>query len=121
MQVKIGTGPDNWGVWFPSDPKQTPWERYLNEIVEAGYDLTELGPYGYMPTDPKKLRPEIEKRGLSLGGGFTFGNMADRSKWPELSKETHGACALASQFGAKYHLLIDLPYTNLWTGELIDE
>ena len=27
----IGTAPDSWGVWFADDPKQTPWERFLDE------------------------------------------------------------------------------------------
>ena len=40
----------------PDDPKQTPWNRYLDEIVEAGYKWTELGPYGYMPKDLTTLR-----------------------------------------------------------------
>ena len=61
MNVRIGSAPDSWGVWFPSDPKQTPWERCLDEIAEAGYEWTELGPYGYMPTDPataaRRARP----------------------------------------------------------------
>src|ERR1039458_3708578 len=33
MDIKIGTAPDNSGVWFPNDPKQTPWQRYLDEVV----------------------------------------------------------------------------------------
>ena len=32
----FGSAPDSWGVWFPSDPKQTPWQRFLDEIVVAG-------------------------------------------------------------------------------------
>ena len=51
MNIKIGSAPDSWGVWFPSDPKQIPWNRFLDEIVEAGYEWTELGPYGYLPTN----------------------------------------------------------------------
>ncbi len=51
MNIQIGSAPDSWGVWFPSDPKQTPWQRFLDEIVAAGYEWTELGPYGYLPTD----------------------------------------------------------------------
>ena len=51
MNVKVGTGPDSWGVWFASDPKQIPWRRFLDEVVEAGYEWIELGPYGYLPTD----------------------------------------------------------------------
>ena len=35
MNVKIGSAPDSWGVWFPSDPKQTPWQRYLDELLKS--------------------------------------------------------------------------------------
>ena len=36
MDITIGTAPDAWGVWFPDDPKQTPWPRFLKEVAEAG-------------------------------------------------------------------------------------
>ena len=58
MSIKIGTAPDDWGVWFPSDPKQTPWHRFLDEVAEAGFEWIELGPYGYLPTDINLLRSE---------------------------------------------------------------
>ena len=54
MNVRLGSAPAAWGVSFASDPKQTPWTRYLDEVAEAGYTWTELGPYGYLPTDPKQ-------------------------------------------------------------------
>ena len=119
MKVNVGTGPDNWGVWFPDDPKQTPWERYLDEAAEAGYEWTELGPYGYMPTDPKQLKVELDKRNLKLECGFVFGNMADPDNFPNLEKQTHDAGRLTAKFGSKYFLIIELPYTDLFTGELL--
>ena len=60
----IGTAPDSWGVWFPDDPKQTPWERFLDEVAESGYKWIELGPYGYLPTDPARLAEELKARDL---------------------------------------------------------
>lgn len=51
MNIKVGSCPDSWGVWFPHHEKQTPWERCLKEMHEAGYAGTELGPTGYLPTD----------------------------------------------------------------------
>jgi inosose dehydratase len=36
MNIQIGSAPDSWGVWFPDDPKQTPWQRFLDEVVSAG-------------------------------------------------------------------------------------
>jgi len=117
MKVEIGTGPDNWGVWFPDDPKQIPWQRYLDEVVEAGYEITELGPFGYMPTDVQTLRGELEKRNLRLEAGFTFKDFSNPDCWAEAEAETIGACELASALGAKHHMLIELPYTDLFTGK----
>jgi inosose dehydratase len=42
----------------------------LDELKEAGYEGSELGDYGYMPTDPVLLREEFQKRGLVLLGAF---------------------------------------------------
>ncbi len=42
--IYLGTAPDSWGVWFPEDPVQTPWERFLDELAAAGYEWLELGP-----------------------------------------------------------------------------
>ena len=71
----IGTAPDSWGVWFADDPQQTPWERFLDEVAESGYKWIELGPYGYLPTDPERLRDELGRRGLTLTGGAVFAGL----------------------------------------------
>jgi inosose dehydratase len=44
--------------------------QVLDEIVETGYAGTELGDWGFMPTDPKQLSKEIHGRGLVLLGAF---------------------------------------------------
>ena len=68
----IGTAPDSWGVWFPDDPQQTPWERFLDEVAESGYKWIELGPYGYLPTDPARLAEELKQRDLQISAGTVF-------------------------------------------------
>ena len=42
---RVGSAPDSWGVWFPDDPRQTPWPRFLDEMARAGYPGAERGPY----------------------------------------------------------------------------
>jgi len=116
MNIKIGSAPDSWGVWFPSDPKQTPWHRFLDEIAEAGYEWTELGPYGYLPKDLPTLRSELGKRGLKVSGTFVMRHLKDTSAWPELEKEVLGVGELLAALGAKFLILIDDTYTNLFTG-----
>ena len=66
--LRLGTAPDSWGVWFPDDPKQVPWHRFLDEAAAAGYTAVELGPFGYLPTNPEQLRDELGRRGLTLTG-----------------------------------------------------
>lgn len=120
MKVTIGSAPDSWGVWFPSDPRQTPWNRFLDEISEAGYGWTELGPYGYLPSDPKTLAPEMERRGLKVTGSFVMGDLANPQKsWPEIERQLRGWGPLFGEFDAKFLVLIDDSYTNLFTGEPI--
>jgi inosose dehydratase len=118
MSVTIGSAPDSWGVWFPSDPLQTPWHRYLDEVVEAGYEWTELGPYGYLPTDLSTLRAELGKRGLKVAGTAVMrGHLEDPSAWPELEREVLGAGEALAALGGRFLVLIDDVYSNLFTGE----
>ncbi len=102
MNIKIGSAPDSWGVWFPSDSKQTPWNRFLDEIVEAGYEWIELGPYGYLPTNLNQLKSELGKRGLKVSATFVMRALEDKALWPEIEKEVVGAGQLLADLGAKY-------------------
>ena len=69
-KVKIATAPCSWGVWYADGtPSGTPWELFLDQAAEAGYQALELGPDGYLPTDEGRLREELERRGLSVCAG----------------------------------------------------
>src|SRR5215475_11690256 len=113
MSVKVGSALDAWGVWFPEDPKQTPWSRFLDEVAEAGYEWIELGPYGYLPTDLPTLRSELKKRQLRVCAATVIGNLEDLSAWPILEKQILGSGELAASLGGKYLVLIDDAYTDL--------
>lgn len=117
MNIKLGTAPDSWGVWFASDPRQTPWLRYLDEAREAGYEWTELGPYGYMSTDLPTLRRELAERSLRLCGTVVMPVLEDPAVLSKVNNELNGACELLAALGAKFLLLIDDTYTDLFTGK----
>jgi len=119
MQVHIGSAPDSWGVWFPDDEKQTPWNRCLDEIAEAGYEWTELGPYGYLPTDVETLRSELDRRGLKASASFAMAHLEDPEGWPEVERQVAGFGEILQPLGAKFLVLIDDCYTNLFTGDPI--
>jgi inosose dehydratase len=67
----FASAPDSWGVLdYPGPSWNQSYEKMLDEMVQAGYTGTELGPYGFFPTDPVVLRPQLEKRSLKLLGSF---------------------------------------------------
>ena len=119
MDVKIGSAPDSWGVWFPDDPQQTPYSRCLDEIAEAGYEYIELGPFGYLPTDVNTLNDELGKRNLRVSGTFVMSHLEDPEYAPEIERQLNGAGELVAGTGGQYILLIDDTYSNPWTGEIL--
>jgi inosose dehydratase len=115
--VKVGVAPDSWGVWFADDPRQTPWSRYLDEAAQTGVAWTELGPYGYMPTDAGTLERELGDRGLALAAGAAMFDLEDPRAWERVRGDVERTCALVAALGADFLLLIDDVYTDLFTGE----
>jgi inosose dehydratase len=116
--VIIGTAPDSWGVWFAQDPRQTPWQRFLDEAATAGYAWTELGPYGYLPTDAGALAPQLHARGLRVTGSAVVADLADAAARPAIEREAERVCALLAAVGGRFLVLIDDTYSDLATGRL---
>jgi inosose dehydratase len=124
MKARIGNAPVSWGVWFSSDPLQPPWRRFLDEVAEAEYEWIELGPYGYLPTDLRLLRSELDSRGLKVAGSAIEGILYDPAGWPNtgslgqisLSGQLEGVGPLLAELGAEYLILIDNTYTEMRTG-----
>lgn len=119
MNLKIGTTPDSWGVWFVDDPKQPPYSRFLDEAAEAGYEWIEISPFGYLPTDLKKLTSELDKRGLKACSSFSEGCIAEPSVCAELENELPKVAELLAAFGALYIGVIDEHYRDSHTGKQI--
>lgn len=79
--IKIANAPCSWGVLeFDLGGKAAGFEQVLDEIRETGYEGSELGDWGFMPTIPSELRKELNKRSLSMVGAFVPVFMKDRSK-----------------------------------------
>ncbi len=79
--IKIANAPCSWGVLeFELEGKAPGYVQVLNEMTETGYDGTELGDWGFMPTDPRKLETELDKRSLKLLGAFVPVMLKDKSR-----------------------------------------
>ena len=68
----VGNAPCSWGSleFEETGGEQIGFGRMLDELAETGYAGTELGDWGYLPTDPPALRDELSRRGLVMLGAF---------------------------------------------------
>jgi len=69
--IRVANAPCSWGVLeFEFEGEAAGYAQVLDEMVETGYAGTELGDWGFMPTDPVRLGREIHSRGLTMLGAF---------------------------------------------------
>ncbi|MFJ9537330.1 sugar phosphate isomerase/epimerase family protein [Streptomyces sp. NPDC101225] len=120
-RIRVGSAPDSWGVWFPEDPRQVPWERFLDEVAEAGYAWIELGPYGYLPTDPARLTDELARRELKVSAGTVFtGLHRGPAVWDETWRQVGQVAALARATGARHLVVIPSFWRDDRTAEILE-
>ena len=78
--MRIANAPCSWGVLeFDGMESSAPFAQVLDEIAATGYAATELGDWGFMPTDPQALSAELEPRALDMLGAFVPVRLADAS------------------------------------------
>ena len=117
----IGTAPDSWGVWFPDDPKQTPWERFLDEVAESGYKWIELGPYGYLPAEPARLAAELKARDLHVSAGTVFTAFhRGVEQWDLAWEPAREVAELTAALGGEHIVVIPAMWRDDVTGEAVE-
>jgi len=93
-QIGVANAPCSWGC-LEFDGKGSPtigYQQMLDELVETGYSATELGDWGYFPTDPRTLSQELGSRRVEMLGAFVPIAFADPSA---LNKGTENALRAA--------------------------
>jgi len=118
--ITIGTAPDSWGVWFPNDPEQVPSEVFLREVAEAGYQWIELGPYGYLPTDPAKLSEQLDEYGMGVLAGTVFEHLHRPDSWDAVWTQVTDVAALTQALGGKHIVVIPEVWRHHKTGEPVE-
>ncbi len=106
--MKIGTAPISWGVCeLPDWGVMLPYERVLDEMADLGYAGTELGPWGYLPTDAAILGAELRERGLSLAGAFCPVTLHIPARCEEQFAYAMDTCRLLAALGAPVLVLAE--------------
>lgn len=69
--IKIANAPCSWGALeFDLEGEAPGYVQVLDEMTATGYSGTELGDWGFMPTEPEALALALHTRGLTLLGAF---------------------------------------------------
>lgn len=70
--INIGNAPCSWGTleFEGLAGERIEHTQMLDELRATGYTGTELGDWGFMPTEPEALRGELTRRRLTLTGAF---------------------------------------------------
>jgi inosose dehydratase len=105
-RIRVGSAPDSWGVWFADDPQQVPWQQFLDEVSACGYEWIELGPYGYLPTDPARLADELAARGLRVTAGTVFEHLHRPDSWDAVWRQVGDVAALTRAMGGTHVVVI---------------
>jgi len=120
----FASAPDSWGVLdYPGPSWEQSYEKMLDEMVEAGYTGSELGPYGFFPTDPKILQPQLEKRKLKLLASFVPVKMTDPAASLAVMERIRKVGTLLATLKAPFLVIADdqSPERNAFSGRAYDK
>ena len=69
--IRVANAPCSWGILeFDGVAQPAIYATVLDEIRDSGYEGTELGDWGFMPTEPAALSQELAARRLAMVGAF---------------------------------------------------
>jgi len=107
-EFQFASAPDSWGVLdYPGPSWNQDYEQMLDEMVAAGYRGTELGPYGFFPTDPAVLGPQLSKREMALLGSFVPVPLGDERSAQDVVAQIRRVGGLLSTLGAPFLVMAD--------------
>ena len=97
--IRVGNAPCSWGtlefVGLPGE--RIDYRQMLDELRATGYAGTELGDWGFLPTEPAALRAELDRRGLGLIGAYLPVRLKDPAEHePGLARALRTARLLAA-------------------------
>jgi inosose dehydratase len=79
MKLKVGNAPCSWGKIENTEGDTFDYATMLDELAATGYTGTELGDWGYMPTDPAALLAELAQRQLEMIGSWVTVRLYDEA------------------------------------------
>ncbi|HUQ86332.1 MAG TPA: TIM barrel protein [Vicinamibacterales bacterium] len=105
--IRVANAPCSWGILeFESAAAPASYSTVLDEMRDTGYAGTELGDWGFMPTDALELRRELERRQLSLIGAFVPVGLANHATHNPGTATAIRTAALMRDAGAEHAFIV---------------
>ncbi|TMB12371.1 MAG: TIM barrel protein [Deltaproteobacteria bacterium] len=125
--IRVANAPCSWGVIENVEGERGGYARVLDEMHEAGYAGTELGDWGFMPTDPRALRRELDSRQLKLLASWVSVHLHDPSRLGADEADVLRTARQLAEVGGPDNLVVlgNDPYTDalrtLMAGRILPE
>ncbi len=104
--LRIANAPCSWGVIENIEGERGGYVQVIDEMQQTGYVGTELGDWGFMPTDPAKLKAELDSRGLSLLASWVSVFLHDASKHQQSADDAVRTAKLLAAVGGPSNFIV---------------
>jgi inosose dehydratase len=104
--IRVANAPCSWGVIENVAGEREGYAWVLDEMHETSYQGTELGDWGFMPTDPDKLRQELEARDLKLLASWVSVYLHDAGRLAESEADAVRTARLLAEVGGPDNLIV---------------
>ncbi|MDX1524323.1 MAG: TIM barrel protein [Anaerolineae bacterium] len=113
--IRVANAPCSWGVIENVAGERGGYVQVLDEMAATGYAGTELGDWGFMPTDPDKLRQELSSRNLKLLASWISVYLHDADRHAESEADAVRTARLLAEVGGPDNLIVlgNDPYADL--------
>jgi inosose dehydratase len=106
--MRVGNAPVSWGIFEVEGlSAQIPYQQVMDEICRAGYEGSELGPWGYYPTEPDALRRDLAARHLALASAFVPVDLTDPAGFARATADVLRTADVLQALGTSEVILAD--------------
>ena len=111
---RIANAPCSWGVIEGIDGERGGYIQVIDEMQQTGYAGTELGDWGFMPTEPAFLTQELGSRHLSLLASWVSVFLHDADRHQQSADDAVRTARLLAAVGGGESMIVlgNDPYGN---------
>ena len=103
---RIANAPCSWGVIEGIDGERGGYVRVIDEMQQTGYAGTELGDWGFMPTDPASLTQELGSRNLNLLASWVSVFLHDAARHQQSADDAVRTAKLLAAVGGPENMIV---------------